>query len=267
MKNDRLISRILISITVVLTATLQLGAATTYTVGASGASNTTIAAAMAVCVDGDTIEIIDAVHTESNITINVDVTIKGQGADQTTVQAAATRGTAGESIFSISGDRTVSFQDLTLKHGDGGTYGGAIHLAIWADITLTVERCSFEDNNAQRGAGILYLDADLGEGAVTILDSTFSGNIATNASLASGGAIFVGSIDNVFIRNSTFSGNEIYHSGYWVYGGAVSVTPVVSGQVQNCSFVGNIFAGVGGPTTQQGGSAIGASSLTVIESC
>ncbi|MCK5528781.1 MAG: hypothetical protein KAI74_03800, partial [Kiritimatiellae bacterium] len=93
---------------------------TTYTVGASGADYTTIVAAEAACVDGDTIEIIDAVHTESNITVDVNITIKGQGADQTTVQAAATRGTAGEEIFYIPniGTPVVTFQDMTLKHGD-----------------------------------------------------------------------------------------------------------------------------------------------------
>ncbi|MCK5528239.1 MAG: hypothetical protein KAI74_01035, partial [Kiritimatiellae bacterium] len=229
MKVGKIISRILVSIAVMLTAVYQSGAATTYTVGVSG-NYTTIAAAEAVCVDGDTIDILDAVHTENNITVNVSVTIKGQGAGQTTVQAAATRGTAGSPIFNIPdiGTPVITFQDMTLKHGDA-TYGGAISVAYGTDVTLTVERCVFRDNDASiTGGGILYGAGSAGEGLVTITDSLFVGNNAVTA-----GAAYI-EVDAVSVKNSTFSGNVATSEIAGIY---VGITGSATSLVYNCTFV------------------------------
>ena len=70
--------------------------ADTYTVCAVGCDFTTIWAAIndAGTVNGDTISVTDATHTEAGITVNKNLTIQGQGVSNTIVQANAARGAA-----------------------------------------------------------------------------------------------------------------------------------------------------------------------------
>jgi hypothetical protein len=59
------------------------------TVCASGCKYTTIAAAIAAAKAGDTISILDAVHAESNITVDRNLIIQGKGAVNTAVDGAS----------------------------------------------------------------------------------------------------------------------------------------------------------------------------------
>jgi len=245
--------------------------ATTYTVDAGGGGDyTTIAAAVAAASSGDTISIVSAgAHTENSITIsNKDLTIAGLGANQTIVQAAATRDTAGAGIFTLKNSATVTFQDMTLRHGDAVS-GSAIYIPKWNDVHLTVERCAFVDNDASAGGylgggAIYHGDANAGKGDLTISDCTFSGN---NVADGGGAAVLAGSLATTIIRNSTFSDNAALHDQSWLYGGVVSMGPDITGLVQNCTFVGNEFTGFGGVTNQQGGVAIAGNNITTVESC
>lgn len=244
-------------------------AVTIWTVDAGGGGDfTTIAAAVGAAVDGDTIDILSNI-TENNITIsNKDLTIRGQGANVTTVQAAAARGTAGQRIFKLTGTATMTFQDLTLKHGDattGGIWadGGAIGIGRWQNINLAIERVAFVDNDASSdGGGISHARQTSDAMSLTIVDSTFSGNRAADGI---GAAVHAEELGTGTIRNSTFSDNTSLHSGYWLYGGAVSMVPA-SGLVQNSTFVGNTLQGFGGPTTHQGGAAMFGSPGVTVES-
>jgi len=137
----------------------------------------------------------------------------------------------------------------------------------WKDVHLTVERCAFVDNYASGagtydfgGAAIYHGNANAGQGDLTIIDCTFSGNSVADGK---GAAVLAESLDTTIIRNSTFSDNSALHSGAWLYGGAVSMGPDITGLVQNCTFVGNTF----GSMTQQGGVALGANANTTTESC
>ena len=243
--------------------------ATTYTVDKDGGGDyTTIAAAIGAASSGDTISIISAgAHTENSITIsNKNLTITGQGANVTTVQAAATRGTAGARIFTLTNTATVTFQDMTLRHGDAGA-GSVMYTGRWKNVHLTVERCALVDNDASGagtydfgGAAIYHGNANAGQGDLTIIDSTFSGN---NVADGKGAAVLAESLDTTIIRNSTFSNNSALHTAGWLYGGAVSMGPSITGLVQNCTFVGNTF----GAMSQQGGVALGANANTTTESC
>ena len=90
-------------------------AATTRTVCASGCDFTTIAAAIVAASAGDTISVLDAVHTEAGIVIDRDLTIQGQGAALTIVQADVTPGTATDRVFKVNSGVTATIKDMTIR--------------------------------------------------------------------------------------------------------------------------------------------------------
>ena len=248
-------------------------AQTTRYVAASGANGayTTIAAAITASANGDTIHIIESPHTEYGMTIDKSLTIKGDGADQTIIQGHADRDTAGDRLFKITTASTVAFEDLTLQHGrtPAANNGGALNIAAVAAQT-TIQRCHIKDNNAYRNGGGVYATSATGS-SLTVLDSTFSGNVTQYTSQgAGGGAIYAGNVDLV-VRNCTFFDNLA--SSLWSYGGAIRPFPA-EGQtalIQNSTFVNNRSYKEGSNT---GGGAIGTSDTTtlyrdrvLVESC
>jgi len=90
-----------------------------YNVASSGGDYTTIAAAItaADADGGDIINIAAYTLTEAGITVSKDITIQGQGADATIVQAHAIEGSASDCVFIISEDITATIKNLTIRHG------------------------------------------------------------------------------------------------------------------------------------------------------
>jgi hypothetical protein len=112
---------------------------------ATGCDFTTIQAAIdnADTPAGAAIKVADPVHTEAGIVVNRDVTIQGQGADKTVVQAHATLSGSPDSVFFIAEGATVSITDLIVRHGnphhdeeDWRCGGGIANKG-----TLTLENC------------------------------------------------------------------------------------------------------------------------------
>jgi len=254
----------------VLAGSAQAGVLTVGT----GGTYATIQAAVNDAEDGDIIDILSDI-TEQNVRTGslTNLTFRGQGADVTTVQAHATRGSATERIFALDGvlGGTFTFQDMTLKHGNnlstsGYGYawgGGAIGTREFKNVDLTIERCAFVDNNSYNFGGAVAHNQGPN---LTVVDCTFSGNQVATESVAStfgGGALYGLSITDAVIRSSTFSENKIYGKNYQG-GGAVQLDPVTSGLIQNSSFVGNEYVGSLG-TVQ--GSAIYGDAVTTVESC
>jgi hypothetical protein len=246
----------------------------TRTVGASGADYTTIQDAIDNAVDGDIISIIDAVHTENGITVDIDCTIQGQGAGSTTLQGATSRQSAAERILKIGGNAVydnVTIKDMTLKWGyEASTEGGAIFIvkanvavqdcvfyqndvgagrdggAVYVTganvssptTTVTVRRCTFEDNSAgDQGGAVLVI----GHAVLDLADSAFTGNTSGSA----GGAININANNNATpcrIVNSTF-----YNNTAGTYAGAIyTVASTVESLVAHCTFVSNSAADYGG---------------------
>src|SRR6516162_8699572 len=114
------------------------GYAAVRTVCASGCKYTTIAAAIVAAKANDTISILDAVHTESNITVDRNLTIQGKGAAKTAVDGGAQNGTVG-TVFTVDAGVTATFQNLTIRNGYTAQSGGG----IWNEGTLTVSNSTF----------------------------------------------------------------------------------------------------------------------------
>ena len=200
------------------------GYAATLTVCASGCKYTTIAAAIAAAKPGSTISILDAVHTEWNITIDRNLTVQGKGAAKTAVDGAA-NGT----VFIVDSGVTATFQDLTIRNGGGGAVGdvGGIH----NDGTLTVKHAAVSGNQAATDGGIMN------SGTLTVTNSTLSENLAEDAE---------GGIDNeggtLTVTNSTFSDNSGLGGGAIAGSGTLTIT--------NSTFVRNIGLGPGGISSE-----------------
>src|SRR5262249_4298068 len=161
-----------------------------WTVCASGCAYTTIQAAInaATTAAGDVIAMRDPVHTEAGIAVTKDLSIEGQGAGSTVVQAATAPGIATDRVFTIAPAATVTIQPLTLRHGVTSQFpagGGVLN-----EGTLTLLNSTVSGN---AGGGL----ANSYGSTMTLMNSTVSGN-------AGGGLANVGTLT---LTNSTISGN------------------------------------------------------------
>lgn len=107
---------------------------------------TTISDALVAASDGDTITLLDPVHTESNIQpSNAYITLQGQGMDQTILQAAPSADPSNGTLLNINPYWTV--RDMTLRHAGGL---GAIH--SYGAFGVVLERLRITQNYGTRAA-------------------------------------------------------------------------------------------------------------------
>ena len=113
-----------------LSVGMSLGAqaATMWTVCASGCDYSSIKAAIAASttLDGDTLAIAAGTYTEAGITVDKSLTLQGEDAATTIVQAAASRSAATDRVFTIPSGVTVTLQDLTIQYGKPVGSGGGL---------------------------------------------------------------------------------------------------------------------------------------------
>ena len=102
---------------------------------------------------------------------------------------------------------------------------GAVHL-FGSPATVTITRCTFQNNSAADGGGAVILDGPIGN--VIVADCTFQNN--------NGGALLSASEGNVSITNCTFQNNN---AAYGESGGAVWLVIEGIGSITNCTFQNN----------------------------
>lgn len=242
----------------------------TFTVCATGCDFTTIQAALdddRVTV-GDTIQVMDPVHTEAGITVRKDVTIQGQGADKTIVQAHAEVEKAPARVFLIPEGVTATLRDMMIRHGQPGARdecgGGIMNYGA-----LTLQSCIVTNNAAiggggvdNRGGTLMIVASTISDnvargdgppgiecgggggvkssaGILKIVNSTITGNQAGLRSEGLGGGIRTGCQCTAEIVNSTISGNKAVR-----WGGGVAAAGTV--QITNCTISNNAVGGGGG---------------------
>src|SRR5262249_46997857 len=127
-RSQRGLIALLVALALSVGASLGAQAATTWTVCASGCDYTSIQAAIAAptTVDGDTLALAAGTYTEAGISLDKSLTLQGEGASTTIVQAAASMGPASDGVFIIAAGVTATLQDLTIRYGHliGGSGGG-----------------------------------------------------------------------------------------------------------------------------------------------
>jgi hypothetical protein len=200
------------------------------TVCSSGCSFTTLQEAIDAAGTGDVIGVLDAMHTEQGIVVDKDVTILGQSPDGTVVQGHIEFGEATHSVFVIAEGATVTFKDLTIRHGnpESNTESGG---GIDNRGTVTLERCVVTENNASAGGGLNNF------GSMTLINSTVSNNVADGSGefftkCGTAGGIRVEQGPLVLI-NSTVSGNRSRGNGAGIFvackGTLESINSTISG--------------------------------------
>ena len=213
----------------------------TVTVCSSGCDYASIKAAMddASLVAGSTIEVTDAVHTEGDIAVSKDVTIQGQGAEATIVQAHAEAEASTDRVFYVPPGVTASIRQMTIRHGFPDLEPKLLGVrrcggGVANEGTLTLEAVVITENTAGGGAGIWN------KGTVTVVASTISNNttgsdeeagfgcaagggiktvdglvelidttISENAALSRAAGIHIGCASTVVLTNTTISGNTV----------------------------------------------------------
>src|SRR4051812_33965388 len=194
-----------------LTGTSPARAATTYRV--SGTTDgtgsctdgacTTLRAALAVAVTGDTIQLptpkpVVPYAANSALVVNAGVTIRGSGAQNVTVQ-----GGGKARVFIIAADQAAEIDGVTIANGAVTGNGGDVLVNQGASLTLDHVRVT--GGSAARGAGI----AAMGATKLTIRQSLIDGNTASGDG---GGVVSLGDVkvaaNQVTLSDSTIALNH-----------------------------------------------------------
>jgi len=144
--------------------------------------------APAATVAGSTIQVTNSIHTEAGITVKEDLTIEGQGATDTIVQAHAGPNTAADRVFVITEGASVMIRGMTIRHGNVRAPSGADGVdeedlaagGIWNEGTLTLEDCVVSDNVAKHAGGILN------KGVLELRNCTVRDNTASSRATTPG---------------------------------------------------------------------------------
>ena len=109
-------------------------------------SDCSLREAIAAATSGDTVDIPAGTYTltlGSELVINKDLSLTGAGAATTIIQAAATKASANHRVINIT-TGTVAISDVTIRHGNLIDHGAG----ILNSGTLTITDSTFRDNSA-----------------------------------------------------------------------------------------------------------------------
>ncbi|MBS3902942.1 MAG: Ig-like domain-containing protein [Anaplasmataceae bacterium] len=153
-------------------------------------------------------------------TISKNITIQGQIADETFIQASTTENATDRRVLTIPSGQTVTINNVTIRYGKVGSYDGAgIHISGTGYINSST--ISYNRSTDGSGGGI-----DV-RGSLTITDSTINNNKAhymgggTNRNYYSGSGGTPSSSDLLTIVNCTIAYNEVTQTVAYLEGGGV----------------------------------------------
>lgn len=177
-------------------------------------------------------------NQDTNIIINKNITIQGNGAKDTVIIDA--QGLS--RIFTIYPNLNVTFINMTFINAYGYRNGGAI-TAGYGNTTLNFVDCVFINNSIDRdnstsqtngiGGAIYFINSN-----ATIINCDFINNIANILNECSGGAIYAHS-SNLTIIGSNFINNNAFS------GGAIA-SYATNLNISNTNFIDNNAAGMNG---------------------
>jgi hypothetical protein len=182
------------------------------------------------------------------------LTITGNGAAHTIVQAAASAGTATYRVLKINAG-TATLEAMTIRYGveaSGGAINNANGNLTLNNVTVSDSQVKDTTSNGINGGAI-----STNGGTVTINNSTISNNSVTTSdtstSRGNGGGIFIGATGTVNLNNSTVSGNSAKRGGGGLYtnGGTINVS--YSTIANNTSDSDNDAVGDGGGINRNSG--------------
>jgi len=186
----------------------------------------------------DAVEIGDLIV--SGYTIDKNLTIRGQGADVTFIQAASSDNRANRRVFTIASGYTVTIQDLSIRYGKVTGYGNDGG-GVRNDGVLTITNCDIYNNRTT---------GDSGGGIANRHTLTVNGSgIYNNVAYYMGGGIvnsyYVDASGYLTITNSTIAYNHQTIAIAYTEGGGVHFRQG-SGTITNSTIAYNTATGVGG---------------------
>ena len=139
----------LATVLVILPASAGQAASTATICVVNGSCYASLQEAINAASAGDTIQIGAGVDTEAGIAVNKSLTIRGQGAGPSVIQAAAAPRAASTRVLTVSGGTTVALEDLTIRYGFVGSGGGG---GILNQGNLTLRRVAVSQNGTRDGS-------------------------------------------------------------------------------------------------------------------
>ncbi len=230
-------------------------AARTWVVTSSGdnsgvnctAGDCTLRSAINAASSGDTITFApDVIGTINLITgyggfiINKNLTIKGPGAFNLTVSGSGGGPNKDFSIFRVYPGASLTLSGLSIVFG-WNLSGGSVNIEPGG--TLVIDQCNFYDNYSKEDGAVLY-----NHGTVTITRSYFGDNHAGTDGEGFGGAITNNGDGIMTITNSTFTLNTATN------GGAIDNMGVLT--MVNSTIKGNSAIATGGVLNENNPGAI-----------
>ena len=195
----------------------------------------------------------------SGYTINKSITIQGQGADSTFVQAASAERTADRRVFTIGTSKNVTIQNLTIRYGYSTTYNGGVGVYTTYDSNLNLSNCIIEKNHRSyndgdgRYSGGAVQAYSLSTGNVTIDNCQIQHNSDLGGNSNAGAGVHISLANSnsgkVTITNSTINNNESTQGSaiFGYYPRMIVTNTTISHNVGNytvypLSFSGNYLA-------------------------
>jgi CSLREA domain-containing protein len=154
-----------------------------------------------------------------DLDVSQPLTINGQGAGATIVEAGASTATGIDRVFDVRGG-SLTLNGLTVRHGNAGP-AGAGGISVIAGASLTVASSTITLNTAgANGGGISN------SGSLTMTDSTVSSNSTPGGGTVDklGGGIATFSTGTMALTNVTISGNSTGRQGGGIYHGGTGST-------------------------------------------
>jgi predicted outer membrane repeat protein len=157
-----------------------------------------VSQALSAAASGDHILISQGIFTES-LTINKSISIRGAGQGLTIIQAHTNPDMSTSRVFTIIDIPEVNISDVTIRHGMGSGFGGAI---LNNNSSLTLTDVTIGNSKATYGGGGMAVALS----SPTLNNVTFSENSVTGGSHGAGGMLNTQSspvlTDVVFVGNA-----------------------------------------------------------------
>ena len=193
-------------------------------------------------------------------TLSKNITIIGEGADQTFIQAASSANTADRCVFTI--DHDITIEKVTIRYGyntnQAENSGGITIMDNTRDNTVIINLCTISHNAVDNGtttnynfAGGIYLRGNTSfHPTITVTNSTFHDNSATGKAYAAG-ALYSMQSNTINIEGCTFYNNtgtdgSSFGVGYHNIAGAMGFFRFNTVKVTNSTFTGNTAETSGG---------------------
>ncbi len=148
-------------------------------------------------------------------TIAKNLTIQGQGADSTIVQAHTSDNSADRRVFTINSGVTVTMESLHVRYGKTSSDAGGILLKGTA--TMDKVRISYNRSTSGSGGGVQVEDGDL-----TIQNSTVDNNVARSQGGGLHTDYYTNGTGTMDIINCTIAYNAMTYTVATVGGGGVA---------------------------------------------